>query len=223
MRRLARKTLYTQQTSDDARLNQLERRIPSDYPINYAILLGDTGSVGPGTYNFGWAFTDPCPDPTGVACEQSFVTDGDYLFLPSGYNDTFIVTMNAALGSGSSDNYLTPVSPGDIAPTNLIKIGFIAYIATDNVVDTGSFTVASQFVTNMQEPPPYRSGGYARVWSQYRVIQGQQTSLAANDRWALRPFVQVLSPIVSIGIHGLVMAVTLLPPGGTYGGASWAG
>ncbi len=221
MQPLKRGSRGTVQANHENRIQTLERRIPNNYPWNYSIVLGDTGAVGPGSYNFGWTFGDPCSDPVG--CDESFFTDGDYLFLPLGYNDTFIVTMNAAMRSGSAPNYLTPVTGGDVTPTDRIKIGFVPYIATDNVVDTGSFTVASQFLANMQEPPPYRSGGYERVWSQYRVIAGGMASLGTNDRWALRPFVQVLAPVASIAIAGQVMGVTLLPPGSTFGGAAWSG
>lgn len=211
------------QLDHENRIETLERRIPVDYPYHYSILLGDTGAVGPGSYSLGFTFGDDCSDPTGLECEGTFTTSGDYLFLPSGFGGVYIVTINAALQSGAADNYLTPVTLGDITPTNLVKPGFTAYIATDNVVDTGSFTVAQEFIMNTQEPPAFRGGGYARLWSQYRIMGANSFLNQDNTRWALRPFVQILAPIVSINISGLAMSVTLLPPGGVYGGATWSG
>ena len=209
MRRLARKSLFTQSASDDVRLNQLERRIPDDYPHMFSILLGDTGSVGPGGYNLGWTFPADCPDPSGLECEDVFVTDGDYLFFPTGFAGQYEVFMSLALGGGTADNYLEPVTPGDVAE--------------DNVVDTSAFIISQIFIQETQEPPPYRDGGYNRLWLQYRVM-AENPYITANRRWALRPFVTILAPIVTISITGLVLGVKLMPPGGTYGGsAQWSG
>lgn len=225
MKRLGRRTLYTQQESDNVRLNQLERRIPDDYPHMFSTALADN-SVGPGTGTTNFGFSSPYGDPTDKAFDFLFIAGSDdYLYLPSAFGGQFEVTLQAATNEGSSLNYLQPVSAGNTTPSNQILIRFIPYLAVDGVVDTGSFTQASVFVQNTQEPPPSRGGGYTRIWSHYRVC-GANDAMEGDPtlRWALLPFIDVTTALGgAITITGLVMSVKLLPPGGVFGTATWAG
>lgn len=224
MRPLKRRGRGDVQANHENRIQTLERRIPVDYPRLYSILLGDPGSMtGFQSKHFGWSFSDDCAG-AGDSCDERFVTQGDYLLLPLGFFGQFDVTMQAALSGGSVANYLTPVTPGDITPSNGVKIGFVPYIATNDVVDTGSFIGTSVFIQNTQEPPPSRQGGYNRIWSHMRRIPGIAGANPETDRWALLPFAIVLAGFGPVTLTGLAMGVTLYPPEGSGGyDASWAG
>jgi hypothetical protein len=207
-------------------LDQLERRIPNDYPHCFSCLLGAPGnltSASP-TTPFGFAFPDG--DPTDPAYDDTFVVGADgYLYLPLGFAGQYEVTMQAAQTGGTSPNYLQPVIGGDVTPTVGILIEFVAYVAIDGVVDTGIYQIENIFRQQTQEPPPYRQGGYDRIWSLQKIRAANNfISAADNRRWALYPVVIPFAMLTgTLNVSGLVMSVTLMPPDGVMGTATWSG
>lgn len=205
------------------RIDVLERRIPVDYPFLDSHLLGFlSGITGPDDFNFGWTFPDDCSDPTGLECEDIFVTSGDYLFLPSGFNGPFEVTMQCAAAGGSFNNYLTPVTPGDPTPTDDILPFFVAYVAEDNVVDLSTVFLGGFYQYWLQEPPMRPHGGtYDRVWTHVRGVPAN-AFVNENRRWALLPHL-IYNGSGTISIAGLTFATKLYPPTSYWGQASWSG
>jgi hypothetical protein len=215
------------QLDHENRIQTLERRITDDYPWTWSTLLGDIeeGGVtvsGPGSFNFGWAFGQPCSDPGG--CDEGFYTDDTYVYLPAGYAGQYEVTMQASLGSGTMANVFQPVTPGDITPTNDCRIGFVPYVAENGVVDLSTFIVGAVYQLNAQEPPQRNGAGYIRVFSNVRVNAPNSYLLNHLERrWALRPFLFLPSGVGPVTITGLVFSIKLMPPESNWSAGQWSG
>jgi hypothetical protein len=219
---LKRRTRGVTVAEHENRIQTLERRIPVDYPlIDSHLLAALTNISGPDTFEFGFTFPDECDDPTGVECEDRFVTSGNYLLLPSGFNGPFEVTMQCAATGGTFDNYLTPVTGGDVTPTDDLTLAFVAYVAEDNVVDTGIYFNGGMYSYQLQEPPSRVNGGYDRVWTHVRAVPAN-SFITESRRWALLPMVQLNSGVGPVSVGGLTITTKLYPPN-PLAQASWIG
>lgn len=133
MRRLTRKTLYTQNESDNVRLNQLERRIPVDYPHWGSALLQQVVNANNEGDAFTFTFPDECT-PNPVECEDTFTTDGDYLLFPTGHDGPFHVYMTVPITGGFSDvdDAYVATDTGANTPSKRFSIGVEQEIWRDN-------------------------------------------------------------------------------------------
>lgn len=224
MNPLKRRTRGVTVAEHENRIQTLERRIPIDYPLMFSTSLGAPGALTSASPSTDFGFSFPEGDPTDPEFDDGFCTDSTYLYLPCGFSGQYEVTMQCAETGGDATNYLAPVTPGDPTPSNAIIPAFVAYVAFNGIVNTGVFTTLSIFRQTTQEPPPYRQGGYDRVWAHMRIMGANSFTAPLERRWALRPICIPTAFLAgTVNIAGLVMSVKLLPPDGVQATSSWSG
>lgn len=220
MRRLTRKTLYTQNVSDDVRLNQLERRIPQDYPIWNSQLLKNTGNLtGPVDHPFDFTFPDDCPDPSGLACEDRFVTSGQWMLFPTGWGGApYWVSMVVKMGGGGGNihNVYTVVTPGTLGETDEVSLWIEMEVWRNNA----PFGTVSGygFVTASQTPPKLISTQLTdRSWSILTLMPGHGILDPGTDRFAARFHIQVNTGAGPTQFDGQAVVGLMPPNSGTVG------
>ena len=202
------------QLNHENRIQTLERRIPVDYPIWASQLLENTGNLtGPVDHPFSFTIPDECPDPTGVECEDRFVTSGDWLLFPTGWGGApYWVSMVVALLGGASNihNMYTMVTPGAVGETAEVSL----YVEMEVWRDNAPFGTVSGygFVMASQTPPKLISTQLTdRSWSLLTIMPGHGILNPATDRFAARFHILLANGAGPSTFNGQA-AVGLMPP-----------
>lgn len=196
------------------RIDVLERRIPSDYPIFASQLLDNTGNLtGLVVHPFDFTFPDECPDPSGLECEDRFVTDGQWLLFPTGWGGApyWVSMVVRMLGGGSNiHNMYTVVTPGTLGETNEVSLWVEMAVWRDNA----PFGTVSGYgyVMASQTPPNLITGQIVdRTWSLLTLMPGHGILDPATDRFAARFHIRVIAGAGPTSFDGTAV-VGLMPP-----------
>lgn len=212
MRPIERTSRGRHQLDHENRIQTLERRIPVDFPHWYGQAFNEEINVNNEGGFFSYVFPDECLDPDPVACEEEFVTDGDYILFPTGHNGPYHCYIDVALTGGFSnvDNPYVPVDLGVRSPSRRFCMAVFEEIWRDNA-PYGFITTKAWAAQGEWMPPDSEDGlSDGRVWWLYVVGTGAGIFDTDRDRRALR-FGWTWNKTADISFGGSV-AIAIDPP-----------
>lgn len=195
------------------RVQALERRIPEDYPVLNGAILEQITVQNTDEYEFGFTFPDPEPCEPPDCDPDGFLTVGNYLVLPEGFDALFKIYLHATLSGGNSNfgNYRTVVDGGDQDQHGKSHVWCSVEIWRD--LAPFGFDTYRAWSAWGEHPPVGPSGLAQRYWWYHSLTAGIGVLDPTQDRYALLPLFVLDETLAGTATITGLLTVELLPPG----------